>query len=310
MSSSSDLVPIGVLSHLSGVPTDTIRTWERRYKLLVPGRDAKGRRVYSPEQLARLRLIASLSEQGERVADLAKLSDEALKQRARLHHENTELLLPEVIRVAVAHPSLGPELDGAVPGLTTRLEVIQIPHGGPVPEGTGKVDVVFAELSALGEDPLSLLRRIRMAMQPTTLLVNYRYIDRPMRQKLEAQPLRLLKGPIAANRIRELVVERLLADRVRKGQRSLPKERAQTRFTSAQLQHLQALNSSLDCECPNHVASLVSALLDFEVYSDGCANTGPRDAALHRKLSIGTSHARAAMEELLMLLVHEEGIQI
>lgn len=94
----SKLVPIGVLSHLSGVPADTIRTWERRYKLLEPQRDAKGRRVYSGEQLARLRLIASLNEHGERVANLAKLSDTQLRQRADLHKQNSEQLLPQEVR--------------------------------------------------------------------------------------------------------------------------------------------------------------------------------------------------------------------
>ncbi|MFT5585855.1 MAG: DNA-binding transcriptional MerR regulator [Cognaticolwellia sp.] len=306
----SELVPIGVLSHLSGVPADTIRTWERRYRLLVPARDARGRRVYSGAQLARLRLIASLNEHGERIADLAKLSDDELESRALLHKENTEQLLPQVIRVAVLHPTLARSLPGPIAGLSTQLQIIPLTEGGPLPSGLGPVDVVLAALESLGPDPISLLRRIRLALQPTSLVVTYSYMPRPLREKLQTQPLRLLKGYTTPERMRELVVQGLLADRLRKGTRSSPQSRSPMRFTAAQLTRLQNTVTRLECECPNHVAALVGALLAFEVYSQNCSSVSPADADLHSKLSVGTSQARAVMEELLMTLVKAEGIEL
>ena len=306
----SELVPIGVLSHLSGVPADTIRTWERRYQLLEPQRDAKGRRVYSGAQLARLRLIASLNEHGERVADLAKLSDAQLERRAQLHRQHSEQLLPPRIRVAVMHPRFAGLLAGPVAGLNTQVQVLKLPSGGPIPNGLGKVDVLLADLESLGQDPLSLLRRLRLALQPTTLLLSYRYMARPLREKLEAQPLHLLQGELEPKSLRELVVERLLVDRLRKGERSPASARAPRRFTSAQLLSLKSRVSRLDCECPKHVASLVTTLLEFEIYSDNCSSQNAADAALHQKLSMGTSQARGVMEELLMTLVEAEGIQL
>ena len=304
----SEFVPIGVLSHLSGVPADTIRTWERRYKLLAPERDARGRRIYSAQQLARLRLIASLNDHGERIADLARLSDEELEQRALLHRQNTEQLLPQVIRVAVLHPTMAQTLPGPIDGLSTQLQIIPLSQDSPLSGGVGPVDVVLTALDSLGPDPLSLLRRIRLALQPTSLLVTYSYMARPLRQKLQTQPVRLLKDNIPPERVRELVVQGLLADRLRKGTRSRPTSHAPQRFTAAQLAHLQLRSSRLDCECPNHVASLVSALLAFEVYSANCSSASPADAALHDKLHTGTSQARAVMEELLMTLVQADGI--
>ena len=306
--SDSNLVPIGVLSHLSGVPADTIRTWERRYKLLAPERDARGRRIYSAQQLARLRLIASLNDHGERIADLARLSDDELEQRALLHKQNTEQLLPQVIRVAVLHPTLSKTLSGPILGLSTQLDVIQLSELNPIPEGLGRVDVVLASVDSLGSKPLTLLRRIRLALQPTSLLVTYSYMTRPMREKLQTQPLRLLKDNMPPERLRELVVQGLLADRLRNSTRSKPQDHAPRRFTAAQLDQLQRQISRLDCECPNHVASLVSALLAFEVYSANCSSASSADAALHTKLHVGTSQARAVMEELLMTLVQAEGI--
>jgi hypothetical protein len=266
--------------------------------------------VYSAEQLERLRLIAGLNEHGERIANLAKLSDAQLKQRAELHRQNSEQLLPQVIRLAVLHPTLGQTLAGPIDGLRTQIQIIKLSEGGPLPDGVGPVDVVVTALDSLGRDPTTMLRRIRLALQPTSLVVTYNYMARPLREKLLSQPLRLLKGQIAPERLREMLVQGLVTDRLRKGIRSKPSSQAPRRFTAEQLATLQAQNSRLDCECPNHVASLVTALLAFETYSENCTSQNAADAALHRKLSTGTSQARAVMEELLMTLVQAEGIQL
>ena len=41
----------------TGVSRDTLRIWERRYGFLTPARNAKGERVYSAEQIRRLKVI-------------------------------------------------------------------------------------------------------------------------------------------------------------------------------------------------------------------------------------------------------------
>jgi DNA-binding transcriptional MerR regulator/methylmalonyl-CoA mutase cobalamin-binding subunit len=49
-----------------GLSKDVLRVWERRYGFPTPHRDANGERVYSPEQVDRLRAIKRLIDQGHR----------------------------------------------------------------------------------------------------------------------------------------------------------------------------------------------------------------------------------------------------
>ena len=51
------LFRIGELSRRTGVSIDVIRAWERRYGLLNPSRDAANFRMYTPDDVARLRLM-------------------------------------------------------------------------------------------------------------------------------------------------------------------------------------------------------------------------------------------------------------
>jgi len=66
----------------TGLSKDTLRVWERRYAFPLPDRDAHGERVYSPEQLEKLRAIKRLMDRGQRPGKLIGLSLEELQRRA------------------------------------------------------------------------------------------------------------------------------------------------------------------------------------------------------------------------------------
>nr|MDQ3821666.1 MerR family transcriptional regulator [Actinomycetota bacterium] len=48
---------IGELSRRSGVSPELLRAWERRYSLLRPTRSRGGLRLYSPDDLERVRAM-------------------------------------------------------------------------------------------------------------------------------------------------------------------------------------------------------------------------------------------------------------
>ena len=55
---------IGVVSRMTGIPVATLRVWERRYKFPSAGRTAGGHRLYSEQELARLRWVKSTIDEG------------------------------------------------------------------------------------------------------------------------------------------------------------------------------------------------------------------------------------------------------
>ncbi|MCA9533503.1 MAG: hypothetical protein KC593_07495 [Myxococcales bacterium] len=84
-------------------------------------------------------------------------------------------------------------------------------------------------------------------------------------------------------------------------------ERVVRRYSREQLGRLREIQSSVDCECPNHLSELLLGLTSFEDYSAVCENKSAADAAVHRMLYDSTVQARAIMEEALTkLMVHEK----
>lgn len=58
------LYPIRAVSTMTGVNAATLRAWERRYGLIEPSRTAKGHRLYSPSDVARIHRIVELLDSG------------------------------------------------------------------------------------------------------------------------------------------------------------------------------------------------------------------------------------------------------
>jgi DNA-binding transcriptional MerR regulator len=64
---------IGSAARLLRVPVATIRTWEKRYGLVVPARSSGGQRLYTREQLDQLRFIVARISEGMRPAEAYRL---------------------------------------------------------------------------------------------------------------------------------------------------------------------------------------------------------------------------------------------
>ena len=66
--------PIRAVSKLTGVPVDTLRAWERRYRVVEPQRDGRGR-MYTDGDVRKLKLLRALVERGHPIGRLAQLSE-------------------------------------------------------------------------------------------------------------------------------------------------------------------------------------------------------------------------------------------
>ncbi|HTH44441.1 MAG TPA: MerR family transcriptional regulator [Oxalicibacterium sp.] len=70
------LIPIRDVERQTGIAQATLRMWERRYGFPLPSRDLHGDRVYTPQQVERLRLVRQLIDQGVRPGKI--LADDTL----------------------------------------------------------------------------------------------------------------------------------------------------------------------------------------------------------------------------------------
>ena len=90
------------LSQEIGVGIDTLRIWERRYGFPIPGRDARGHRSYSRNQVEELRVVKKLQDFGQRPGKIFALSPQDRRQlldRLTSHKPQSNELLQRLIEV-------------------------------------------------------------------------------------------------------------------------------------------------------------------------------------------------------------------
>ena len=80
---------ISTVSKRSGVKSDLVRAWERRYNAVSPTRTEGGHRVYTDLDIARLKLLNQATNNGHSISQIAKLTLDELK--SLLRYEGTTI---------------------------------------------------------------------------------------------------------------------------------------------------------------------------------------------------------------------------
>ncbi len=74
---------IAVVERRTGISQHLLRAWERRYAVVTPARTEAGQRLYSDQDIERLRLIKVAAATGRRISQIASLSLDDLRELAR-----------------------------------------------------------------------------------------------------------------------------------------------------------------------------------------------------------------------------------
>jgi DNA-binding transcriptional MerR regulator/methylmalonyl-CoA mutase cobalamin-binding subunit len=72
--------PIKLAARQTGLSEYVIRIWEERYNAVEPERTETNRRLYSPEQIERLKLLRELTQGGHSIGQVARLSTRELSE--------------------------------------------------------------------------------------------------------------------------------------------------------------------------------------------------------------------------------------
>jgi len=71
--------PIKVVSQMTGLSVFVIRAWEKRYNVVTPTRTETNRRLYSEDDIEKLRLLNDAVQKGHNIGGIAKLSIDELR---------------------------------------------------------------------------------------------------------------------------------------------------------------------------------------------------------------------------------------
>ena len=72
--------PIKVVSQMTGLSVHVIRAWEKRYNVVEPDRSDTNRRLYSEEEIEKLKLLNDAVHSGHNIGGIANLSLNELKK--------------------------------------------------------------------------------------------------------------------------------------------------------------------------------------------------------------------------------------
>lgn len=317
-----DQYGIGAVAKLTGLTDHTIRAWERRYGAIVARRAANGRRVYDREQVEKLGLLRSLTEQGVSIGHIASDDIPALRERASKLDLLVSSPVPERINVAVLGEFLPAQLDASRRDLAPMHMSVTDNNRDRFAADLNRhdIDVVIFESPVLDLTVVDDLKATMKRAGASGGVLVYNFGRTPdVNQALDAQVV-VLRAPVSAAEVRAAALRAVRAETNASDKRSgesAPEATewdysgpvAPRRFTTQQLASLVQVSTTIDCECPHHLAQLVGDLNAFEVYSANCENRDDEDAALHRYLHETTAQARALIEVALERVARAESIK-
>lgn len=289
---------------LTGIPRNTLLAWERRYEVVSPSRADNGYRLYSDGDIARLNAVRQLMDQGYKVGEAVRL--------LRTAKAEDDVAVPSGVRVALVHPGMTEQLRHSDIGVTAVRVLQSVDNWMDLTiEPTG-VDILVVALDRLGDDPRRSLQTALQLVGGAHALVTYSFAPQHVLQRLASAGVRLVRQPVRASQLVTAILEIMALSRgsgtAAIGLQGPPpnvsvpeavQAPVERRFDDLEIARYAEMSSSVACECPNHLAGLVRALVDFEAYAAQCSQASPDDQVLHRWLERNTSRARHVVEEML-----------
>ncbi len=307
---------IGTAAKMAGISPNTIRTWMRRDYFATSMATESGERILSSEDLKRLITLKSLIDLGDSIGRIARLDNEALNRRLAELKSNSESEfsndIPSLanLEAAFVSPESSARLSSVSPlfwksqNFKTVRELIEF--------ASGENEISIALIDFQGRNPHEKDEILEFArLDPNVaVVVIFDFMQRGPLQELSKANIHLLRWPL-----NNIMIERYLygilpsIGKQRNHQTSL-EEPPQRAFTDRQLSVIGESHPAITCECPRHVSSVVSNLASFEEYCQQCLTTTPQDKKVHEYLYFETARARQIMEQALLRLCEEDGIQI
>ena len=319
---------ISAVARFTGVSSHVLRVWERRYGVVEPHRSDSKRRRYTQDDIQLLSLLKSLVDNGHAIGSIATLTTPQLEERltnaleVRAIGDSSEdgaasgecrvALIGTKIRQAVREAADNVAALRIVGEFVSLEEMVSSLRGG-------SIDLIVIERDTIFPEDIAEIQGVVQSMGVRRAILVYQFARKDTIQLLDIKCLTALRGPVEAAEIHLACLADInLALRSgRAGKAGVPAKIARPTgdiplrtFSDEQLVRIAQVSSLVKCECPQHLANLLSSLAAFERYSEQCEDSNEEDAVVHAYLHRTTAQARASMETALGELLKQEGISI
>lgn len=324
---------ISAVARLTGISPHVLRVWERRYGVVLPDRSETKRRQYSQGDIQRLSLLKTLVDNGHSIGSIADLSMGQLEERVsnvletKVSDDGLEDFAPagicRICLVGVLVREAVREAADASPALQVRGEFLNLEDVGRTLK-PGTTDLLIIERDSLFPEDIADIQAALEEFGMRRAIVVYRYAQDSVVKPLDIKRITALRAPVDASEIQlACIADVQLALRSGRSE-ALPEFAPRAvgiddgaeddipprAFSDDQLVRIAKISSVVKCECPQHLANLLSGLFAFEKYSKQCESRNTEDAQLHAFLYRTTAKCRSQMEIALSEVLTQEGISI
>ena len=304
---------IGAVCRLTGLSQHVLRVWEKRYAVVTPERGENQRRLYRESDVNRLSLLKALVDRGQAIGSIADLEtaelERRLQQSTRSRPRPASAEKPSLARVgatlSLAREACADSEIFDLSGIFNGLDELEAQARNP------KLDVVVIEWPTLHADSGVEATRIANRINARHLVLVYDFAPRSAVARLSNDRVTALRSPLDLAALEAVVAWRFgFIGQAQEHGEDLAGLAPRRHFSDRELVHLAAQSDAIDCECPMHLAQLITALVRFEAYSAECESRNLEDARLHAYLHRTTSVARSTMERALVRVVEFEELTL
>jgi MerR family transcriptional regulator, light-induced transcriptional regulator len=334
----------GAVARLINMPVATLRVWERRYAISTPALTPSGQRLYSSNDVRRLRLLKQLTDRGHAISSLAPLDMAQLQAVvATLFSAGSSAAATTTVdkhqqppnpahaatptsaaawRVAVVGAALAERLhDPALLRQVGRPLMVlgafdTIKQAAKALKRTTP-DLLLMEAASLQTDWLASVNADAPAWRASRKAVLYGFASEAVCAQLDSQGVALLRAPqsttVLGQWLRGLAQQTDAAEPSSAAAWQLQSgviSESSRRWGAAALAAFAKQASSVACECPQHLTELLTRLSDFETYSVECSKQGAADAGLHTYLRHTAANVRTTLEAALERVALHEGLAV
>jgi len=300
------LYGIGTVARLTGLKSDTLRVWERRYGLGASYKSATGRRQYTQSDLDHLQLVSALVKQGVRIGEIAASDRKTLEVLLQQQNQagGSKSLPPSKPRVVFVGAELCQWIDGhqgCISGVSALLARMPVDDAIALVDAEQSADLLVAHCPSLTLQQIRGVEAVAARLGARRTIVLYQFANEQWLAELERNGHSALQYPVEPSRLAFEMGRVQVEKETTEGIGNLsdlmpPKPRL---FSDQELLAAAEEKIVLDCECPRHLSELIRSLNDFEAYSSACSVDNWKDAAIHASIYAYTSQARHLMEKAL-----------
>lgn len=318
-SSSGPLYRIGAVSKTTGIPVSTLRIWETRYGAFSPIKTEGKQRLFEEHDVSKAILLKQLSNEGHAISAIAGLTLEALRRMSNLQSSAQQHFTHtgQPVSLAVVGLSMANRIESKRFAAGLKRNQIKVTDvlvdlaAASQATFTDQPQVLLIKINTLQTQAHNTIQALIQQHKFAQTIVIYNFAPEAVVKAMKFSGLIVRREPISDSELAELLQSVLFVDQARAQEfGTTGAVIASRKYSDQTLSRVAGISTNVLCECPKHVAELISQLASFEEYSQECLNKNADDAHLHAYLRSVSGTARSLFENALEKIAQHEGIDL